>query len=76
MHGKQLVVVPSFGASRDSYGPKRFGYTAEALLAPLHATSNLIGTTWGEPFITFGATGIDGHELAARTDAYRAFLAR
>lgn len=74
LRGKQLVVAPSFGASKESYGPDRFGYTAEQLLAPLHATSNLIGTTWGEPFITFGATGIAAADLAAQQDAYRAFL--
>lgn len=75
LHGKELLVAASFGASEESYGPQRFGYTADELLAPLHATSNLIGTTWGKPFFVFGALNLSAANLEAACQAYRSYLA-
>ena len=75
LHGKELLVAVSSGGGAESYSRDcEQRYTMAELLRPLQATSNLIGTTFLRPFVTFGALGMADDVLAARAAEYAAAL--
>lgn len=75
LHGKELLVAASSGSPSEKYQVDGdYHYTAFELLRPLQATSNLIGTTYVEPFVTAGAMTITDEELAAQASKYAAIL--
>ena len=75
LHGKELLVAVSSGAGAEEYSRDcEQRYTMAELLRPLQATSNLIGTTFLRPFVTFGALGMADDVLAARAAEYAAAL--
>ncbi|WP_229774836.1 NAD(P)H-dependent oxidoreductase [Bifidobacterium tsurumiense] len=69
LRGKELLIAAGFGAGEDAYRGDA-GYTAEQLFAPLHQTSNFIGTTWLDPFVMYGTTGIERQRLEDYVSAY------
>ena len=75
LHGKELMLAISTGAQASDYSKgSRFNVTIDELVLPFKATSQLIGTTWVTPFVTYGALGIDEAILAAQAEAYVATL--
>ncbi|WP_418969201.1 NAD(P)H-dependent oxidoreductase [Alloscardovia omnicolens] len=74
LHGKKLQIAVSTGADRNSYNTAGCGYTVDELLAPLKATSHLIGTQWQNPFITYGALSISAESLQSQQNAYAQML--
>lgn len=75
LHGKELMLAISTGAKAIDYTKgSRFNVTIDELVLPFKATSQLIGTTWVAPFVTYGTLGIEEATLATQADAYVATL--
>lgn len=63
---KELMIAVSPGADASKYTREgAYTYLVPELLRPFQATSNLISTTFVEPFITAGATTISEATIAA-----------
>lgn len=77
LHGKELLLVVSPGATEDNYqNSGAFKYTLNDLLRPFQATSNLVGTKYIKPFITYGASSISNGDLDKQTEKYLNYLSR
>ncbi|SUP41747.1 NAD(P)H-dependent oxidoreductase [Veillonella criceti] len=75
LHGKELMLALSTGAKAEDYTKgSRFDVTIDELVLPFKATSQLIGTTWLKPFVTYGTLGMETATLEAQTKAYMATL--
>lgn len=76
LQGKELLIAVSTGARAEQYRHDEGArFTVNELLAPLRATSNLIGTRLLNPFVTCGALSITDEELLVATQAYAAAVA-
>lgn len=74
LHGKELVIAVSPGAVRSKYDSNGFKYTVTDLLRPFQATSNLIGTKYIKPFITYGASSLSDNDIQQRATEYAKYL--
>lgn len=64
LHGKKLLLSFSTGGPQEAYSHTgRNNYEIEELLSPLKQTSNLIGTVWQEPLVSFSMVNIPGIEI-------------
>jgi len=64
LKGKKLLLSFSTGGPQEAYTlGGRNNYEIETLLAPLKQTSNLIGTKWEEPIVSFAMVNIPGIDI-------------
>jgi len=64
LKGKKLLLSFSTGGPQEAYTlGGRNNYEIEALLAPLKQTSNLIGTDWETPVVSFAMVNIPGIDI-------------
>ncbi len=64
LKGKKLLLSFSTGGPQEAYTlGGRNNYEIEALLAPLKQTSNLIGTDWETPLVSFAMVNIPGIDI-------------
>jgi putative NADPH-quinone reductase len=74
LHGKELIIAVSPGAVQAKYDSDGFKYTVTDLLRPYQATSNLIGTKYIKPFITYGASSLSDNDIQQRATEYVEYL--
>lgn len=73
MKGKHLILSFSTGGSLDAYAHgARNNYEIDELLYPIKQTSNLMGTIWEQPIVSFGMANISGIESNKTEMANRA----
>jgi putative NADPH-quinone reductase len=71
LHGKELLIAVTAGASEDYYSPEgTFKYTLPELLRPLQATSNMIGTRYLTPFTVCGVMRMSDEQLEQSAKDY------
>lgn len=64
LKAKQLLLSFTTGGPQETYAQgARNNYETEQLLYPLKQTSNLIGTVWHEPVVSFSMVNITGIEV-------------
>lgn len=74
LHGKELLIAVSVGASEDSYQLEgTFKYTLEELLRPLQATSNMIGTIYLPPYAAYGVMQLSEEQVVQTGKDYVAY---
>lgn len=70
LRGKELLVATSPGGPASAYAPRgSVPYSVPGLLRPLHATAEMVGMRFLEPFITHSAQMTD-QQLDARAQEY------
>ena len=75
LHGKELLIAVSTGATKENYSPAgNFKYTVQELLRPLEATSNLIGTSYLTPYILYGVNQQSDEQLEQSAKGYVAHV--
>ncbi|MGN7765477.1 NAD(P)H-dependent oxidoreductase [Paenibacillus sp. 22594] len=75
LHGKELLLAVSVGASEDSYTPNgAFRYTLAELLRPLQATSNMIGTSFLAPYAAYGVMQLSDEQIEQTAKDYPAYV--
>ncbi|OIP85331.1 MAG: hypothetical protein AUK44_00120 [Porphyromonadaceae bacterium CG2_30_38_12] len=63
MNGKKLLLSFSTGGPQEAYAAgARNNFNIEELLFPIKQTSNLMGTQWENPLVSFGMVNISGIE--------------
>jgi putative NADPH-quinone reductase len=68
LKGKNLLLSFSTGGPQEAYmHGGRNNFEIEELLYPLKQTSNLIGTNWMEPVVSFGMVNIRGIDIDKTT---------
>lgn len=72
LHGKAMMVAMTTGGPANAYEARGYNhYTFEQLLAPLHATANLVGMKWLRPFISAGVIQKSQQQFAMEVAEYR-----
>lgn len=75
LHGKELLLAVSVGASEDSYTPEgAFSYTLAELLRPFQATSNMIGTRYLAPYAAYGVMQLSDEQIERTVNDYLAYV--
>ena len=75
LHGKELMLAVSPGASADAYAREgKYLYEVAELLRPFQATAALTGLTFLRPFVTAGTMSLSGEALERRAAKYAAAL--
>lgn len=75
LHGKELLLAVSVGASEDSYTAEgAFSFTLTELLRPFHATSNMIGTRYLTPYAAFGVMQLTDEQIEQTVKDYLAHV--
>ncbi|MFT4148550.1 MAG: NAD(P)H-dependent oxidoreductase [Micrococcaceae bacterium] len=73
LQGKELLIATTTGST--GYTPEGIKkYTVPELLRPFHATSNLIGTTYLEPFVVDGVANMSDEELQVQAGKYAKYI--
>ncbi|MED3729411.1 NAD(P)H-dependent oxidoreductase [Priestia filamentosa] len=71
LHGKELLVAVSTGASKENYSlDSYFKYTVPELLRPLQATSDMIGTRYLTPYVLYGVNQQSDEQLEQSAKDY------
>ncbi|WP_438497087.1 NAD(P)H-dependent oxidoreductase [Paenibacillus sp. IHBB 3054] len=75
LHGKELMLAVSVGASEDSYTAEgAFSFTLDELLRPFHATSYMIGTRFLTPYAAFGVMQLTDEQIEQTAKDYMAHV--
>ena len=71
LRGKQLFLVPSFGAGADDYTlTGRFQATFEEILRPIETIKFHTGVDYQKPFITAGALNLSEKDCERKAQSY------
>lgn len=74
LHGKELLLAVSLGASEDSYTlDGEFNFSLVELLRPFQATSNMIGTRFLAPFAVYGVMQMSDERIGQTAKDYAAY---